>query len=76
MPLYVRRLDDNQCHCFFGFAGSGFAAYDTQHIKNTLMYDDEDLNKKEILGALNLYLDFVNLFLNLLDLLGVKKRND
>jgi hypothetical protein len=40
------------------------------------MYDDEDLNKKEILGALNLYLDFVNLFLNLLDLLGVKKRND
>ena len=54
---------------------SGFAAHDTQKIKNTLMYSDDDLIKKEILGALNLYLDFVNLFLDLLDLFG-KRRND
>ena len=54
---------------------SGFAAHDTQKIKNTLMYSDGDLIKKEILGALNLYLDFVNLFLDLLDLFG-KRRND
>ena len=53
---------------------SGFAAHDTQNIKNTLMYGDGDLIKKEILGALNLYLDFVNLFLDLLDLFG--KRRD
>ena len=53
---------------------SGFAAHDTQNIKNTLMYGDGDLIKKEILGALNLYLDFVNLFLDLIDLLG--KRRD
>jgi len=53
---------------------SGFAAHDTQKVKNTLMYSDGDLIKKEILGALNLYLDFVNLFLDLLDLLG--KRRD
>jgi len=54
---------------------SGLTAYDTQKIKNTLMYDDEDLIKKEILGALNLYLDFVNIFLDLIKLLG-KRRDD
>jgi FtsH-binding integral membrane protein len=53
---------------------SGFAAHDTQRIKNILMYSDDDVIKKEILGALNLYLDFVNLFLDLLDLFG--KRRD
>ena len=53
---------------------SGFAAHDTQKVKNTLMYSDDDFIKKEILGALNLYLDFVNLFFDLLDLLG--KRRD
>ena len=53
---------------------SALTAYDTQNIKNTL-YDDGDLIKKEILGALNLYLDFVNLFLDLIKLLG-KRRDD
>ena len=53
---------------------SGLTAYDTQNIKNTL-YNNEDLIKKEILGALNLYLDFVNIFLDLIKLLG-KRRED
>ena len=53
---------------------SGLTAYDTQNIKNTI-YDDGDLIKKEILGALNLYLDFVNIFLDLIKLLG-KRRDD
>ena len=53
---------------------SGLTAYDTQNIKNTL-YGDGDFIKKEILGALNLYLDFVNLFLDLIKLLG-KRRED
>ena len=53
---------------------SGLTAYDTQNIKNTL-YSDGDLIKKEILGALNLYLDFVNIFLDLIKLLG-KRRDD
>jgi FtsH-binding integral membrane protein len=52
---------------------SGLTAYDTQNIKNTLMYDDGDLIKKEILGALNLYLDLVNLFLDLIKLLGKRR---
>jgi uncharacterized protein len=54
---------------------SGFAAYDTQNVKRTLMDTGEDLIKKEILGALKLYLDFVNLFLDLIDLFG-KRRSD
>ena len=53
---------------------SGLTAYDTQKVKNTL-YDDGDIIKKEILGALNLYLDFVNIFLDLIKLLG-KRRDD
>ena len=52
---------------------SAFAAYDTQNIKRTLIGSDEDIKKKEILGALNLYLDFVNLFLDLMDLLGKRR---
>lgn len=54
---------------------SAFTAHDTQKIKSTLMENGEDLIKKEILGALNLYLDFVNLFLDLLDLFG-RRRED
>jgi FtsH-binding integral membrane protein len=53
---------------------SALTAYDTQNIKNTL-YDDGDLTKKEVLGALNLYLDFVNLFLDLIKLLGKRRDN-
>ena len=53
---------------------SALTAYDTQNIKNTI-YDDGDLIKKEILGALNLYLDFVNLFLDLIKLLGKRRDN-
>lgn len=51
---------------------AGLTAYDTQKIKE--MYsagDDSELaGKKAIMGALNLYLDFINLFLFLLRLLG------
>lgn len=50
-------------------------AYDTQKIKRMASYDDseEDSKKKSILGALILYLDFVNLFLLLLRLMGNRK---
>ena len=36
--------------------------------------DEKELSKIAIYGALDLYLDFVNIFLNLLSLFG--KRND
>nr|WP_242009098.1 Bax inhibitor-1/YccA family protein [Robertkochia solimangrovi] len=51
-------------------------AYDTQKIKNMNIIGNEgtDEDKKEsILGALTLYLDFINLFLYLLRLFGRRK---
>jgi uncharacterized protein len=55
----------------------GLVAYDTQKIKemNIIGNEGTDEDRKEaIMGALALYLDFINLFLYLLRLLG--RRND
>lgn len=54
---------------------AGLTAYDTQKIKTTYLAhahhgDSEWLGKAAIMGALNLYLDFINLFMMLLQLLG------
>jgi FtsH-binding integral membrane protein len=51
-------------------------AYDTQKIKtmNIIGNEGTDEDKKEaIMGALTLYLDFINLFLYLLRLLGRRR---
>jgi FtsH-binding integral membrane protein len=51
----------------------GLTAYDTQKIKQMLMYQeaaDEQGQKIALLGALSLYLDFINLFLYLLRIFG------
>ncbi len=48
-----------------------FTAYDTQKILEMGLCEDEDLRRKgAVLGALSLYLDFINLFLYLLRFLG------
>lgn len=55
---------------------SGLTAYDTQKIKEMLvMADDtgETMQKMALLGALTLYLDFINLFLYLLRIFGKKE---
>jgi uncharacterized protein len=51
---------------------TGLTAYDTQQIKESYYEaDDSDTaGRKAIIGALNLYLDFINLFLMLLRLFG------
>ena len=54
---------------------AGLTAYDTQNIKNTYLShahsgDTEWLGKAAIMGALSLYLDFINMFMFLLQLLG------
>lgn len=54
---------------------AGLTAYDTQKIKTDYLQhahsmDSEWLAKSAIMGALNLYLDFVNLFMFLLQFLG------
>ena len=55
---------------------AGLTVYDTQRIRN-LMLDQETVNegnmKLALLGALSLYLDFINLLLKLLSLFGKKK---
>ena len=50
----------------------GLTAYDTQKIREQIMYSNFD-DSAEISGALTLYLDFINLFLNLLNLFGDRK---
>jgi FtsH-binding integral membrane protein len=50
---------------------TGLTAYDTQKIRETLMYEDD--HRLEIMGALTLYMDFINLFLSLLQLFGLKR---
>ena len=49
----------------------GLTAYDTQRIREMLM--EESTDAAEVQGALTLYLDFINIFLNLLQLFGDKK---
>ena len=53
----------------------GLTAYDTQKIKNMYMaYDSGEVSaKKAIMGALTLYLDFINLFIMLLRLFGTRR---
>jgi FtsH-binding integral membrane protein len=53
---------------------TGLTAYDTQQIKS--FYDDlegEDREKAGVIGALMLYMDFINIFIHLLQLIGDKK---
>ena len=54
---------------------TGLTAYDTQQIKESYFESDshELAGKKAIIGALQLYLDFVNLFISLLHLFGDRR---
>jgi len=49
----------------------GLTAYDTQQIRQELSVETTDA--AEVRGALTLYMDFINLFLNLLQLFGDRK---
>jgi FtsH-binding integral membrane protein len=49
----------------------GLTAYDTQKIREELSI--ETSNSTEVRGALTLYMDFINLFINLLQLFGDRK---
>jgi FtsH-binding integral membrane protein len=55
----------------------GLTAYDTQRIKAIYLESDtaETAGKKAVLGALSLYLDFINLFMMLLQLFGQRREN-
>ena len=49
----------------------GLTAYDTQQIREAVSVDTSPA--VEVTGALTLYMDFINLFLNLLQLFGERK---
>ena len=55
----------------------GLTAYDTQKIKQLAnayhMEDEETQNKVALMGAITLYLDFINLFLYILRIFGKRK---
>jgi FtsH-binding integral membrane protein len=50
----------------------GLTAYDTQKIREVVSVGG-DTGREEVIGALTLYMDFINLFINLLQLFGIKK---
>ena len=54
---------------------AGLTAYDTQKIKNQYseLHSHETSGKLAVMGALRLYLDFINLMLMLLRLLGTRR---
>lgn len=56
----------------------GITAYDTQRLQDFYAYyagDDAMLSKASIYGALQLYLDFINIFLYVLRILGRRSRD-
>ena len=58
------------------FVFAGLTAWDTQRLKNEYLYgamDGETAERSAIMGALSLYLNFVNLFTLLLQLLGQRE---
>jgi FtsH-binding integral membrane protein len=56
---------------------TGLTAYDTQTLKNNYAVyaqgGEETLGRSAIMGALNLYLDFINIFIALLQLFGDRR---
>jgi hypothetical protein len=55
----------------------GLTAYDTQRIKEMYLASDSEeiAGKKAVIGALALYLDFINLFVLLLQLFGQRRQD-
>jgi FtsH-binding integral membrane protein len=50
----------------------GLTAYDTQRLRELVSYE-HDTQRAEIMGALSLYLNFINLFIHLLQIFGVRR---
>lgn len=80
LSLFFPSLMTTTASKIYGIAGvlifSGLTAYDTQKIKASNIIGNEGTEedrKETIMGALTLYLDFINLFLSLLRLMGRRK---
>ncbi len=74
--IFIRSSAMSMMISYIGvFVFVGLTAYDTQKLKNMALTQPADLEagvvrKGAILGALSLYLDFINLFLMLLRIMG------
>jgi len=74
--MFIRSSAMHMIISYIGvFVFIGLTAYDTQHIKNMALSQPDGLEaavvrKGAIMGALKLYLDFINLFLMLLRIFG------
>lgn len=72
-------LGSSQMQWIISVAGvgifTGLTAYDTQNIKEMYYVGDDGsvAGKKAIMGALRLYLDFINLFIMLMRLMGDRR---
>lgn len=73
-------LNSNTLNWIISYVGViifvGLTAYDTQKIKKmsqTTDFDSEQGKKGAVMGALTLYLDFINMFLFMLRILGDRK---
>ena len=80
LSIFFPSMLGGQMGTIFSLAGvvvfAGLTAYDTQKIKNSNIIGNEGTaedHKETIIGALTLYLDFINLFLMLLRLTGNRK---
>jgi FtsH-binding integral membrane protein len=77
--MFVRSSSMSMIISYIGvFVFVGLTAYDTQKIKNMAMTQPANLDggvirKGAILGALSLYLDFINLFLMILNIFGQRR---
>lgn len=74
--LFMRSSGLSMLFCAVGvIIFAGLTAYDTQKIVQygAAAEAGENTNKMAIMGALNLYLDFINLFMFLLRLFGGRK---
>ena len=72
-------MQSTMMHWVISVAGvlifTGLTAYDTQKIKSSydVSYSGEAAGKMAIMGALNLYLDFINLFIMLMRIMGDRR---
>jgi len=77
--IFIKSADFSLITAAFGvMIFTLFTAYDVQQIKRAgsqMLASNQDMLKVSLIGALKLYLDFVNLFMYLLRFFG-QKRND
>lgn len=77
LSFFIPSMNSNGMQIFFSIAGlvifAGLTAYDTQRIKALAYSAGNSYGAQAVYGALVLYLDFLNLFLNLLRLMGDRR---